>query len=130
MSNLPVTSSVLKNIRKIRGLRDYSQEYMGQKLGMSARGYGGIETGETPLTMERLEKIAEILEVDVPQLLSFDEKMLFYNCQYSGNLYNNTFNGYSKEVVEKMLEQKDGEISYLKQQIEKLHKIIDKLGGQ
>ncbi len=127
MSNLPVTSSVLKNIRKIRGLRDYSQEYMGQKLGISARGYGGIETGETPLTMERLEKIAEILEVDVPQLLSFDEKMLFYNCQYSGNIYS-TFHTFSNETIEKILSQKDEEISFLRNQVEKLHKIIEQLG--
>ena len=120
MSNIPVTSSVLKNIRKIRGLRDYSQEYMGKKLGISARGYGGIETGETPLTLERLEKIAEILEVSPLQLLAFDEKLIFNNCSQLGmfQTIHNTSDA-ERDLYERQIKELKEEIVFLRSLIKK-----------
>ena len=128
-NNFPI--EVRSRIRKIRQLRDYSQEYMGEQLGITQKGYSAIELGETTLTLERLDEIARVLEVTINELMSFDEKVLFNNQQNSGNLYNTLYGNITNgELYEKMLKQFETENIFLKKQIEKLHKIIDKLGGQ
>jgi transcriptional regulator with XRE-family HTH domain len=61
------------NIRKARLYRNYSQDYLGFKLGMSQNGYSKIELGYTRLTVDKLIIIAETLETDVLKLLSATE---------------------------------------------------------
>lgn len=131
MSANNFSQEVLERIRKFRGLKEYSQEYMGQQLGLSQKGYSSLENGETPLSIDRLNKIAEILDIDVFELLSFDEKVLFNNYNHSnqtgffGTFYGNVTQG---DMYEKMIDQLKEENVHLKKQIEKLHKVIDKLG--
>ncbi|WP_343063018.1 helix-turn-helix transcriptional regulator [Rhabdobacter roseus] len=61
--------SVAANIRKIREFRDYTQEYLAMKLGISQNAYSKIELAYTRLTLERLLQIAYILEVDTLDLI-------------------------------------------------------------
>jgi transcriptional regulator with XRE-family HTH domain len=61
--------SVAANIRKIREYRDYTQEYLAMKLGISQNAYSKIELAYTRITVERLIQIAQILEVDSVDLL-------------------------------------------------------------
>jgi len=49
----------IKRHREIKGLR---QQDMADKLSMSLRSYQSLESGETKLDIERLERIAEVLE--------------------------------------------------------------------
>jgi len=51
-------------IRKIRELRNYKQEYMAEKLGISQVSYSRIESGQTKLDLRRLQNIAKILAVN------------------------------------------------------------------
>lgn len=46
-----------------------------------AKAYGNLESGSTELTIDRLYKIAEILEVSINTILGFDEKLLFQSCE-------------------------------------------------
>ena len=55
---------------------------MASKLNMTTAGYGKIERDGTDITINKLTKIAEILETDVSTILNFDTKHVF-------NLYNN-----------------------------------------
>lgn len=64
-------------IRKIREIKNYSQDYLAQKLGLSVRAYSKIETGETQLTIRRLNQISLVLEVTPIEILSFDERKIF-----------------------------------------------------
>jgi len=73
-----------QKIRKIRELKGYSQECMAINLNVTQITYSRIETGQTKLDLRRLEKISEILEMDILQILSFDEKFLFKKCEQSG----------------------------------------------
>lgn len=61
-----------KNIKKIRELNNYTQEYLAERLGISTSGYSKIERDEVDLTLRRLEELAVILEVSVHQILNFD----------------------------------------------------------
>jgi transcriptional regulator with XRE-family HTH domain len=45
-------------IKQIRELKNFTQEYVAQKLGLSTRAYSKIETGETQLTINRFLTIA------------------------------------------------------------------------
>ncbi|MCE7065686.1 helix-turn-helix domain-containing protein [Dyadobacter sp. CY326] len=62
--------SVAHNIRKIREFRNYTQEYLAMKLGISQNAYSKIELGYTRLTLERLIQIAQILGVDIVDLIN------------------------------------------------------------
>ena len=62
--------AVAANIRKIREFRDYTQEYLAMKLGISQNAYSKIELAYTRITLERLIQIAAILEIDVVALIN------------------------------------------------------------
>jgi transcriptional regulator with XRE-family HTH domain len=66
-------------IRKIRELRNYTQEYMALQLEMSVGNYSKIERDDIPLTIDRLEDIAKILDVNVVFLIEFNEFSLLNN---------------------------------------------------
>lgn len=54
-----------QKIKAFRELRGYSQEYMGLQLGMSATSYGELEAGKHKLDVGVLDRIAEVLHVDM-----------------------------------------------------------------
>jgi len=56
-------------IRKRRNELDYSQEYMASQLAISQPAYAKIESGDTRINIKRLERIAEILTIDMIELL-------------------------------------------------------------
>ena len=58
----------------MRELKNWSQEDLAAKLGMSTNGYSKIERGETKANIPKLEQIAEVLEIDLMELLTFGEK--------------------------------------------------------
>lgn len=79
----------MKSYEKIRVFRenhDLTQEEMAVKLNMSTTGYAKIERGETRLNIPRLEQIAEILDVDIFELICHEEKMIYQaNNDVAGN---------------------------------------------
>jgi len=64
--------AVAANIRKVREYRNYTQEYLAAKLGISQNAYSKIELSYSKITLDRLFHIALILEVEVIELLQFD----------------------------------------------------------
>ena len=66
-----------KKVRKIREIRNYSQEYMAIQLGISQKSYSRLENGQTRLYIYRLQEIAKILNIDIIQMFSFDENNIF-----------------------------------------------------
>jgi len=65
--------SVAVNIRKIREHLNYTQEYLAMKLNISQNAYSKIELGYTKITLERLYQIAQILEVDLIELIKAND---------------------------------------------------------
>ncbi len=60
---------VLKNIKRIRQQKGYSHEYVAHKLSISQAAYSKLEKNETKLTVERLYKLVDILEIPIAELL-------------------------------------------------------------
>jgi transcriptional regulator with XRE-family HTH domain len=68
--------SIGLKIRKLRELQDLTQENMAKALGVSQPLYSKIERGEVDITYSNLKKIAQLLNVNEAQLLSFDGNMM------------------------------------------------------
>ena len=112
-----------QKIRKIREIRGYKQEYLADQLGMSAKSYGKIESGETSLSISRLQQIAKVLEVDPLDVLSFDEKQMFHHCNQPGNGNSNILNSYDFAKERELYERK---IAHLKEEIAFLRGLVGK----
>ncbi|MDR2057487.1 MAG: helix-turn-helix domain-containing protein [Dysgonamonadaceae bacterium] len=54
-----IMPNIARNIKQIRELKDYTQEYMAQLLGISQSAYVKIEQGVTVLKIDRLQQIAD-----------------------------------------------------------------------
>jgi transcriptional regulator with XRE-family HTH domain len=66
-----------KKIKSIRELRNFSQEFVGNKIGISQSNYARVESNEVAITPERLQKIAEALNTTESVIKDFDENIIF-----------------------------------------------------
>lgn len=107
-------------IKRIRELKNVSQEYIANQLGISTRAYSKIETGETQLTINRLNEIGDILGIDPIEILGFDEKQVFNNCKQEGNIGIN-----HNSIPDKLIEQYEKTINLLERQIIILQDMIN-----
>jgi transcriptional regulator with XRE-family HTH domain len=73
--------TVAVNIRKIREFRNYTQEYLALKLNISQNAYSKIELGYTKITLERLFQIAQILDIDLLELIKANDGELLHLIQ-------------------------------------------------
>lgn len=69
---------VNERIRVLREENFLSQEDMAEKMSISPNTYGKIERGETRLTIEKLEQIADIFSISVADLIREDDKGFAY----------------------------------------------------
>ncbi|WP_029272533.1 helix-turn-helix transcriptional regulator [Flavobacterium sp. KJJ] len=72
-----MATSIKNKIKSIRELKNYTQEYMAEQLGVTQAGYSKIEKGKTILSYVKLVEIARILEVSVEDIISFDSERYF-----------------------------------------------------
>lgn len=121
---------VNEKIRQLRELNQLSQEEMAAKLHLSKSGYAKIEKGERGLDLVKLEKIANVLDIELSDL--FDKNMICLINENSHH-YNNNHNNYNNqelihqietltlklEYIQELLAQKDKEIELLRRLIEK-----------
>ncbi|MFC3749289.1 helix-turn-helix domain-containing protein [Paenibacillus sp. GCM10012306] len=57
-----ITEYVGERIRALRKSKDYTQEQLGEKVGLPQPYIGGVERGERNISLETLERILEALE--------------------------------------------------------------------
>ena len=121
----------------MRTVKGWSQEETAEKLHMSSNAYGCIERGETHPNLNRLEQIAKTFGVKLEELVS-EKNILNVGIDSSNfhNWYNTTPSEQLIEVqheLEKsrlLLEQKDKEIEYLKQQNTDLREMVKLLKSE
>ena len=61
-----------QNIRKLRELRNFTQQYMAEKLEMTQGNYARIENEEIHLSDDRLQKISGLLGYSTEFIIQFD----------------------------------------------------------
>jgi transcriptional regulator with XRE-family HTH domain len=94
---------------------------MAQKLGLSTRAYSKIESGETQLTINRLNEISAIMGVPPMEVLGFDDKQVFNNCKQDGYIGINHIS-----IPDKLIQQYEETIQALKEQVQLLKLLHEK----
>jgi transcriptional regulator with XRE-family HTH domain len=101
------------NIKQIRELKKYSQEYVAQELGISQSSYARIENGTVIPRIDRLQRIAEILEIDVSFLLNTTNTFsIVFNAtaNQSGYISNQSNNVLDIEELRKIIREELGKM--------------------
>lgn len=70
-------STAIQNIKKFRELKDITREQMAADLNLSLSGYSKLERGEIEITLKRLCEIADILNIELSQILNFNPQTIF-----------------------------------------------------
>jgi transcriptional regulator with XRE-family HTH domain len=79
-------------IKKLRELKNLTQEHMAQFIGISQGAYSRMELGETEITYTKLERISEELGMKPEEVITFNESMVFnviHNQAGNGLVINN-----------------------------------------
>jgi len=118
-----------EKIRKIRTLKGYSQEYVSDLLRISQAAYSDIENNKTKINLERIQELAGVFNIDVDDLLNFDDSQIF------NNTFNENAKGFFKinkvikESFEKEREAYLRQINTLNDEIAYLRKKLDERKG-
>lgn len=108
-----------ENIRQLREERKFSQEEMAEKLGISKNGYGKIERGESDIKLTRLVQIADILDIDVVEIMKDNNReMAFVIGENHGTLQNNYNSDHSEiERLNPIIQHQQEKIADLQEMI-------------
>ena len=140
---MKASDQLRQNIRDCREDKHLTQAIMAEKLGMSETGYAKIERGESGVRIERLQQIANVLEVNITDLLPLgDEGVVIFNNSNDNFSNSSNFNlalgdpalQYEitnlRQLVDsknQIIESREREIESLKQQILTLEKLVNAL---
>ena len=112
-----------QKIKKLRELKNFTQEYMAEELNLTQSGYSKIESGEVDVPYGRLEQIAKVLELRPEDIITFNEHMVFnvmHNQTGNGLVIHNQVSQTEKKLYEEQIE-------LLKKEVEHLKSILDKV---
>ena len=102
-------NDIARNIKQLRELKDFTQEYMANQLDISQSAYVKIEKGFTILKIDRLQQIADILEVDLSTLLNTTNIFnIVFNAQATQSGYINTQNNtntFDIDILRKIIQE-------------------------
>jgi transcriptional regulator with XRE-family HTH domain len=112
-------------IKKIREFRSYTQEHMAEKLDISQNTYSKIENGMSKLSTDRLEQIANVLDVPVDSILNNERQIINFN-NSNGHIENGYVENmnHDKEAILKSFSILQQQFEIIKQQNEMLIKAI------
>ena len=111
-----------QKIKKLRELKNLTQEHFAKELDMTQSAYSKIEKGETDISYSKLQKIAEALQLRPEDILSFNEQIVFnvMNNKVGNGLVINHVTGEAKNLYESQINSLKEEISHLKSVLEKV----------
>jgi transcriptional regulator with XRE-family HTH domain len=125
------TNEKLKVMRQCKG---WTQEEIAEKLDWSLKTYSKIERGEADIKLEKLQQIAEIMGVNVEELVNSDDKTVFNfaenHSQNNSNLAHCTIYLTEAQCVHELekarlqLELKDKELAMKDRENDNLREII------
>jgi transcriptional regulator with XRE-family HTH domain len=111
-------NSIADLVKKTRYEKNYSQDHIAKKLGITQKAYSKIENNETKLNVDTLTRIAEILEVDVASFFNSSEKPVLndFSTRTGGDnvIYKNNSIEKIEELYKEIIKAKDSEIETLK----------------
>lgn len=91
-------------IKNIRELKNLTQEYMAEKLDISQAAYSKLEKGTTKISQDKLEKIAEVLEINPNDITNFDNQKVLNS--YNNSIIGNNSNYNDVKIIRQLYEDK------------------------
>jgi transcriptional regulator with XRE-family HTH domain len=112
-----------QKIKKLRELKNFTQSHLASELGITQSAYSKMELGETEVSFSKLTKIAEVFGMSPEEIMTFNEQMIF------NVMHNQTGNGFviNKGFTENEKKLYEDQIAHLKEEINYLKKVLDKL---
>jgi transcriptional regulator with XRE-family HTH domain len=112
-----------QKIKKLRELKNFTQSHLASELGITQSAYSKMELGETEVSYTKLAKIAEVFGMSPEEIMTFNEQMIF------NVMHNQTGNGFviNKGFTENEKKLYEDQITHLKEEINYLKKVLDKL---
>jgi transcriptional regulator with XRE-family HTH domain len=120
------TLNIGTKIKKLRELKNLTQEHMASVIGVTQSAYSRMELGETEITYSKLARIADELGMKPEEVIAFNESMVF-NVMHNqtGNgliIQNNTLVNEERDLYKLQIETLKEEVAYLKKIIDNLLK--------
>lgn len=119
--------TVAETIKMLREVKNWSQEEMSEKLNISKSSYARWENGESQLKLHQLEKVAEVFQIDVLDLLKLSKQNVFLGIVMgdvgengTGHKQINGGNEYAQSEIEKLQLQ----VEYLTEKLKDKETII------
>lgn len=112
-------------IKSIRELKNYTQEYIADQLGITQAGYSKIGKGKTSVSLEKLQQLSVILELSLEDIIHFESHRYFsqesiiakgpaVNCDKSFELVTRLYED-KIALLEKLLGKTDQELEFYKE---------------
>lgn len=127
-----------RKIKKLREFRNFTQHYMADKLGIAQPTYSKLENEQEEISEDKLQKIAKILDLNVADILNFDDRAFLNIIQHNtienqGYAYVHNNHKYAdervvelmesnKSLLEKQVKLLEDKVESQKQEIERLKK--------
>lgn len=118
---------VYEKIRFLRESKNWSQDEMAEKLNMSLSGYSKIELGDTKISIPKLKKIAEVLGIELIELMFLGEKHIAFLVGDSNsgcNIIGSTELAFELQKQQLIIELKDKELAMKDRENDNLREII------
>lgn len=122
-----------EKFKVMRLCKGWSQEEMAEKLNWAINSYRKIEQGKAGIKLEQLKQIADVMEIDMEELINSDDKTVFNFAENHSNLAHSQNNCtiylteaqcvHELEKAKFIIESQKNEIENLKVQITQLQKI-------
>ena len=109
---------VFEKIKFHRELKKFSQEFVGARLDLEQSQYSRRESGQIPFSINEVQKLSDLFEVEITELLQ-DNAVIFNNHNQTGGNFGQYLNVSDKliEQYEARLVEKDEIITILKKRI-------------
>lgn len=121
-----------QKIKKLRESKQLTQAQMATRLNIEPSTYAKMERGETDLKYDRLQRIADIFDMSITELINYDGADItilagdnYGQCQYARNFYAD-----STVEIEKLklsIQHKDELLAQKDKQIELLENLLSAL---
>lgn len=117
-------SNIGEKIRLIRTIKGLTQDNVSAELGLSQKAYSKIERGETKLSLDVIEKLSVIFQMQPQDILNFNPETFIqtnstYNSQSGGNNNFSVDNEHVKSLKD--------EVDFLKSQLKLKDDLIGNL---
>lgn len=113
-------------IKNLRLIKDFKQEYVANYLGMSQPEYSRLESGARTAKAQELQKLAQLYGVRVDQILQNDVNVELSTISSKPFRRNDAV---PRDIVDRLLENNDELLKSLLEHQTKSERIIDRLIG-